>query len=187
MTGVRLMKLVEHLSTEELKARYKTSKEVKERLRWQVLWLISQQRPTREVSEIVAVDIQTVRRYVWDFNKKGPEAVTDHRKLGRGGVPPLLDAEGMEELRRALEGPPPDGGLWNGPKVAAWLGQRVGRTVSSQTGWRYLHKAGWTLQSVRPASSKANPAAQEAFKKSAPRKAGERPERRGRQGIWVPG
>jgi len=48
------------------------------------------------------------------------------------------------ELAVRLQQPPEDGGLWNGPKVAAWMQERVGRPVAAQRGWDYLRLVGYS-------------------------------------------
>ncbi|HET8634388.1 MAG TPA: winged helix-turn-helix domain-containing protein [Gemmatimonadales bacterium] len=80
-------------------------------------------------------------------------------------VPPRLDAAGMAALTEALGGSAPDGGLWSGPKVAAWMTQRLGRAVSHYRGWAVLRRAGYTRQLPRPQATTADPDAQAAFKK----------------------
>ena len=59
------------------------------------------------------------------------------RGLAESPVYLALARAGREErapvravLRERLVEPPPDGGLWTGPKVAAWLSARLDRTVS---------------------------------------------------------
>jgi len=189
--SVRMLSLEGDLSTEELEARYKSSHDVHERQKWQMLWLVSRRKTTREIADFLGVHPQTVRECVCHYNEQGEDSIADKRKLARGGPPPVLDEAGLQALNEALKAPHPDGGLWNGPKVSAWIGAWVGRTVSDYTGWKYLHKLGWSVQSPRPQSSKADPAAQEAFKKSAPANgdAGSDPAprsgRRGRVAYWT--
>jgi hypothetical protein len=70
-------------------------------------------------------------------------------------------------LRAALAEPPADGGLWTGPKVAAWMAARLGREVWPQRGWGYLKKLGHSLQVPRPRHAKAaSPEEQVAQKKT---------------------
>jgi transposase len=52
-------------------------------------------------------------------------------------------------LETALLSPPADGGLWTSPKVAAWISEVLGRPVSAVTGWKYLKRLGFTLQTPR--------------------------------------
>ena len=49
-----------------------------------------------------------------------------------------LDAAGLAELVLALSQPPPDGGVWTGCKVAAWIADKIGEAVSAKRGWAYL-------------------------------------------------
>jgi hypothetical protein len=55
---------------------------------------------------------------------------------GRGK--PLLDDIQQAQLWQVLQSPPPEGGLWNGQKVANWMSELLGYPVSRQRGWEYL-------------------------------------------------
>lgn len=80
---------------------------------------------------------------------------------------PLLNQEQQEALRQALAGPAPDGGLWNSPKVAAWIKEYTGREqVHPQRGWDYLRRLRHTPHVPRPRSEQADPAAQAAFQQT---------------------
>ena len=164
---VRRMKLEAHLSEEEFKTCYKEAKDSIEKERWHCLWLISTGMPTTEVAKLVGRHPQTVRELVWRFNQKGPDSVLDQRKLAKGGIDPVIDDEGIDDLKTALKASPLDHGIWDSSKVAQWIFERTGKTVHPVTAWRYLRKTGWTPQSPRPRSSKTDPEAQEAFKKGA--------------------
>ena len=67
----------------------------------------------------------------------------------------MLEAAGLEALSEVLEGAPPDGGLWSGRKVAAWMSARLGRPVDPKLGLTYLHRLGYRLQRPRPRHAKA--------------------------------
>ena len=55
-------------------------------------------------------------------------------------------------------------GLWSGPKVAAWISETLERPVSDVSGWKYLRRLGWTLQTPRPQhQAAATPDEQQAF------------------------
>jgi transposase len=77
----------------------------------------------------------------------------------------LLDAAQQERLRAALGGPAPDGGIWTGRQVAGWMTAVVGRPVSAQRGWEWMRRLGFTPQRPRPRETRADVAAQAAFKK----------------------
>jgi transposase len=94
---------------------------------------------------------EVARRY----NGDGPAAVGDRRRHTPGSAP-LLEAPGRQELLAAPAEPPPEGGLWSGPKVAAWIGRRLGRGVSERCGWVYLRRLGHTPKVPRPTHAQAD-------------------------------
>ena len=53
-----------------------------------------------------------------------------------------------------------------GRKVAAWIKEHTGRQVHPQRGWEYLRRLGGTLRVPRPRHAKADPAEQDALKKT---------------------
>jgi transposase len=156
------LRLAEHLSSDELQRRYRTSADPVEQRHWQVLWLLSQGRGSQEIAQITSFSVIWVRILVRRFNEGGPEAVGDHRHHNPGGAP-LLDARLLAALAAALEQPPEDGGLWSGPKAAQWMSQRLRRRVHPQRGWEALRRLGYTPQRPRPRHTGADPAAQARF------------------------
>ncbi|WP_292774473.1 MULTISPECIES: hypothetical protein [unclassified Nostoc] len=58
------------------------------------------------------------------------------RRQNNTGTEPLLDDVQLAQLWQILHSLPADAGLWNGPKVAAWMSELLGRKVSPQ---RCLH------------------------------------------------
>jgi transposase len=121
------------------------------------------------------------------YNERGPDALGDLRRRNRG-VPRVLRPELLARLRERLADPPPDGGLWTGPKVARWMAGELRLTaVAPQRGWEALKAIGWTIQTPRPRHpASATPEEQEAFKKSStrllPRSAPSIPTNRSRSG-----
>jgi transposase len=94
---------------------------------------------------------------------------------GRHGNPgakdrALLSVDQQEELREALNKPPPDGGMWNSRKVGEWIERRSGRTLANkkQRGWDYLRRLEQSPKVPRPYHASADEHEQEAFKKSSP-------------------
>jgi hypothetical protein len=77
---------------------------------------------------------------------------------------PLLDGENLERLDRALDHPPPDGGVWTGRRVAQWICGLINRLVSPRCGLTYLRRLGFTRQVPRPRHAEGDFAAQERFK-----------------------
>ena len=152
-----MLKLKDHLSSEELRQRYLSCTHRADRTRWHALWLISQGQTSCAASALVGRGDVWGSRLVHAYNKGGPEAVPTVKRQGRarGGKVPALDAAGLEALEEALQGPPPGGGLWTGVKVTRWIEQRSGKRPHETTGCKYLHKLGYTLQTPRPAHPQA--------------------------------
>jgi transposase len=162
--------LAAHLSPAELGQRYRAARSPVERSHLQIVWLLSRGRSEREVAQVTGYGRRWMAEIIRRYNGAGPDGLGDRRR-GNVGARPLLGAEGEAALRAALAAPPADGGLWTGPKVAAWMGARLGREVWPQRGWDYLRKLGHSPQVPRPRHAKAaSPEEQAGYKKSSPRR-----------------
>jgi transposase len=143
-----------HLSAAELGRRYRAARDRVERGHLQAVWLLVQGRSRGEVARVMGLSGLWVAEVVRRYNEKGPDGLGDRRR-GNAGAKPLLGAEDEAALRAALAEPPSDGGLWTGPKLAAWMATRLGRKVWPQRGWDYLRKLGHSPQVPRPRHAKA--------------------------------
>jgi transposase len=155
------------LTISELEQRYRRCRDPVERQHWQILWLLAGGMATAEVARVTSYSVRWVqeigRRY-----RAGPAAIGDRRHTNPGAAP-LLNQEQQEQLRGALAGPAPDGGIWTCRSVATWMSQTLGRPVSQQRGWEWMRRVGFTPQRPRPRETRADPVAQEAFKKGGSR------------------
>jgi transposase len=163
------MKLEEHLSVEELKNRYREAQDPVERSHYQILWLLAGGESAKGVAQITGYSARWVSEVARRYNEGGAPALGDRRHQNPGGRF-LLTEDERRELAEALEGPAPDGGLWSGPKVASWIEEKTGTKTYPQRGWVYLKRLGYSLKSPRPRHKKADEEAQEAFKKTSPRR-----------------
>lgn len=157
-----------HLPVDELERRYRRTRDPVERSHWQIVWLLARGETTTAVAGVTGYSINWVREVAKRYREGGPGALGDRRHANRGAAP-LLSAEQQAALRAALAGPALDGGLWTCRKVAAWIAARVGRPVGEQRGWEYLVRLGFSPQRPRPRETRADPAAQAAFKRGASR------------------
>ncbi|OUC11883.1 MAG: transcriptional regulator [Alkalinema sp. CACIAM 70d] len=165
----RTITLTNHLSCEELKARYHSSSDSVESRRWHLLWLVSQQWYLLDAAAAVGVSYSYARKVVYAYNQQGVEAIANRRGGRQMSSRALLSAAQQAELDQALQAPPADGGLWSGPKVAQWIAQKTGRAqVHPQRGWDYLKRLNYSGQRPRPRHAKADEEAQTAFKKTCP-------------------
>jgi transposase len=160
----RRLRLPPHLTLTELEQRYRRAGDPVARTQWQILWLLSSGTPTGEVARVTGYSINWVREIARRYREEGPAGIGDRRHTNPG-APPLLNREQQAQLRRALGGPSPDGGIWSCRSVATWMSQTVGRPVSVQRGWEWMRRLGFTPQRPRRRDTRADPIAQEAFKK----------------------
>lgn len=155
-----------HLLVGEVEHRFRTCRDARVKSRWQAIWLRMQGRTTAEVAAIISCKPDWVRRLVRRWNMGGPDSLKDGRESN--GREPLLSVTQQNALLEALMEPCPDGGLWNGKKVAQWISTQIGRPVPPKRGWIYLRDLGFTSQTPRPRHREADKVAQEQFKKNCP-------------------
>ena len=154
------------LTAAELHDRYRSASDAVERTHWHILWLIKEGHPPDEVALMLGYTARWIRTIVGRYNRAGEQAILDHRRA-LPGARPLLSLEQQKELDQALERPPADGGLWSGPKVAAWMTERLGRPVDKRRGWDYLQRLDRSTRVPRPQHEQSDQATQQAFKKTA--------------------
>ena len=163
----RTIRLMDHLDSEELKARYQSSRDPVESRRWHLLRLVSQRWYLLDAAELVGVSYSYARQVVRTYNQDGVEAITNRRRGRQMTSRALLNTQQQAELDQILQSPPEDGGLWSGPKVAQWIAQKTGRAyVHPQRGWDYLQRLNYSGQRPRPRHANAEADAQTAFKKT---------------------
>ena len=161
---MRRLTIPPHLDLVELEQRYRRATDAVARSQWQMVWLLAGGTPTAEVARVTGYSVNWVREIARRYREEGPDGVGD-RRHGNPGAAPLLDAAQQQALREALAGPAPEGAVWSGPRVAAWMSAAVGRPVRPQRGWEWLRRLGFTPQHPRPRETRADPERQEAFKK----------------------
>jgi transposase len=157
--------LATHLTSEELERRYRAEKDAIARSHWQILWLLSSGKRTGEIATVTGYSVPWIRSIAHRYNEQGPETVGDKRHQNPGSGR-LLNDEQEAELIRELEAARAAGQSWNGPQVAAWMSQKLGRPIYKARGWETLRRLGYTSQTPRPRHAKADPEVQAQFKKT---------------------
>ena len=165
------LSLESHFSETELKARYLRCSDAVAKTHWQVIWLLSRsdKRYSAEaVGDLVGFSADWVRKLIRRYNAQGAVGLGDHRQ--QNGAILRLSSADQTALKESLGSRPSDGGLWSGPKVARWIWQRCGFSVSDVTGWHYLNRLGLSLQTPRRRHDQAaSPDEQASFKKTSGR------------------
>jgi transposase len=144
--------IVLHLSPEPISQAYRACRSGVETTHGQLLWLLTRPEPPLAPAQAAAqVGLTAVwaRALLKRWNAAGPAGLADRRVAANGGQSKLATDQRID-LWAALQHSPPDGGLWTGPKVAAFVRDRWGVRVCKQTGWEWLHGLGFSLQVPRP-------------------------------------
>jgi transposase len=157
-----------HLDVDELERHYRRAKDPVARSHWHIIWLLAQGLASAQVAVVTGYTVNWIRTLARRYNQLGPAGLEDRRHRNPGATG-LLSAAQRAALAAALAQPPPDGGVWTGPKAAAWMAAKLGRRVHPQRGWETLRRLGWTSKVPRPRHAKADPTAQMAFKKTSRR------------------
>jgi transposase len=159
--------VADHLSVSALEQQYRSCTDVIAARHVQAIWLLAKGHHIAEVSATVAYARRWVERLLARYNAEGPQALGDLRRRN-GTSPSILKPALLDKLKARLREPPPDGGLWTSPKVAAWMASELELTrVAPQRGWEALKAIGWSVQKPRPRHpASATPEQREAFKKS---------------------
>jgi len=137
----KALKVKSYLNFEELELRYRKARDSAERSQWQIVWLLSKGKTTKEISETTGFGLTWIRTVVHRYNEDGPTAIGD-RRHNNAGAEPLLSKEIQEQLRSALQSYAPNGGQWTCRQVADWIEDKTGRNVYTQLGWDYLKRLG---------------------------------------------
>src|SRR5919199_4697360 len=152
-----MARIVEHLSVAELEARYRAARDATEARHHQAIWLLAQGRTVLEVSEVLAFVPRWVTQLAARYNAFGPGALGDRRRRN-GKAASLLTPDLLAALAERVTAPPEDGGLWSGPKVAAWMAAHLGLAkVHPQRGWEALRRIGWSVSKRRGRGMRARP------------------------------
>ena len=101
---------------------------------WHLVWLqlrADEPRTPAQSTAVVGVSVITARAVPHRCNGAGPAGLTDRRAGNRRR--PRLTNDQRAALFTALIEAAPDGGLWTGPKVVAYVRHGWGVAVRSQT------------------------------------------------------
>ena len=154
-----------HLDISELEQLYRQSRDGVESRQYQIIWLLAQGKKTEEVEEITGYSRTWIYALVKRYNEFGVSGMGDRRHKNRGAKTVIDDIQ-QAQLWQALQSNAPDGGLWNGRKVADWLSEITGKNISRYRGWEILRQMTFRLRVPRPSHTESDYFEQEAWKKN---------------------
>lgn len=159
------------LTASELRAAAARSRDARAARRMLAIALALEGVDRRTAAQTCGMDRQTLRDWVHRYNAEGLAGLSNHRGAPR---PRRLDPRQVAELVSWLEaGPDPavDGVVrWRRRDLRARIAARFGVELHERTVGKYLAALGYRRLSVRPHHPKADPEAQEAFKKTSARR-----------------
>ena len=157
--------IAENSNISELEQLYKHAKNGIESRQYQIIWLLTQGKKTEEVEELTGYSRTWIYALVKRYNELGISGIGDRRSQNQGTKPLIEDIE-QARLWQVLQENAPDGGLWNGRKVADWLTSVTGRQISRQRGWEILRQMTFRLRVPRPSHTESDSFEQEVWKKN---------------------
>lgn len=119
-----------------------------------------------EVADVMCYGPRTIARWVHNFSTKGIEGLRDKAK---GHLPAKLDVSAKAQVEHWIRSGKNKQGLavhWTLKKLRLEIKHQLGITIGTTALWNHLRQQQLVLKRPRPQHVKANPIAQEAFKKN---------------------
>ena len=145
--------IILHLPPADIFRRYRACRRGVEKTHWHLLWLLTRPEPPLAPAQAAAAGRPDGRLGPRDpeaLECRGPDGLAD-RRAGACGGRSKLTTDQQIDLWAALQHPPPDGGLWTGPKVARYVRDRWG-IRRKPTGWGWMRGPGFSEGSCTESS-----------------------------------
>ena len=159
------------LTARELRAASAKARDAKAARRMLAIALVLEGKDRKTAAETCGMDRQTLRDWVHRYNAEGLAGLKNRRGPGR---PCQLSAEQKAELAALVEkGPDPekDGIVrWRCVDLKWRIEEMFGIRLPERTVGKQLKALGYVRLSVRPQHPKSDPQAQQAFKKTSPKR-----------------
>lgn len=159
------MHVIEHHSLKELQSLTKKQRTASLHLKLRAIILARRGWTAPQIAEALGKGRRSVQRWIAAYNEDGLDGLQDRR----GGNHRLLTPMQEEQLKSHLDAlaEDPHDGIRHAADLQPWLEQQFHVTYSLSGLYALLHRLGYSWLMPRPRHPKADPAAQEAFKKSA--------------------
>jgi transposase len=165
----RVTRAAAHLSIEEVQSRLKTDQRSWCRQRWLIIYnALVEPRKAEEIARHCGVSKATVHAVISTYNRLGVAAVETAGKGGRRNE--YLTLEEEEQFLAPYFAQAEAGEITTTAEIWKAFESRVGHHVDDSTIYRLLNRHGWRKLMPRPRHPKADPHAQEQFKKTLQRR-----------------
>lgn len=159
------MHVMDHHSLEELERRARREKNAKVRIRLQALILAKRGWTAPQIAPELSSSRRRVQAWIARYNADALPGLAPRKQSGQ---PPHLPRESEQAFRERIEqGPRPQDGVCTlrGRDMRRILKDEFGALYSLNGVYALLHRLNYSCLMPRPQHEKADPAAQEAFKK----------------------
>ncbi len=150
-----------------IRAEIHSTDETRLQHRLHCILLICDGKTSAEVVALFGDSLRTIQYWIKRYNEAGMEGLRDPIRMGR--VPRLLP-EDKEILAQDLRSSPRELGytqnLWDGKLLSHHLKQKFNIELKIRQCQNMFHHLGFRRRKPRPVIAKANPEAQEAYKKT---------------------
>jgi transposase len=152
-------------TAEALREQYRKEQDGEVRTRLHGMWLLCSGRPLAEVAQTIGVHSRTVQRWVGWYRHGGLTEVRTRRGGGHG-QPSFL----TEEQEAAVAAQAAQGAFRTAAEARQWVAEQFGVHYRPAGIYGLLYRVECRPKVPRPVHSKADPQAQEAWKKGAARR-----------------
>ena len=149
-------------TAEALRRAYRDEADGEVRTRLHGLWLVRRGQRLAEVAPVVGVHPRTVQRWVRWYREGGLAAVRTRKRGGRGQAPWLSPEQQAAVLEQAATG-----AFHTAAEARQWIREQFQVSYRPKGIYRLLGRLGCRPKVPRPIHEKADPAAQESWKKGA--------------------
>lgn len=162
------MYVAEHHSIDQLRELIRVERRAKIARRLQAVLLAKQGLTAPQIGKLVPMSRRVIQSWVYRYNGLGREGLCDRY---RGGNKNKLDQHQQQQLKTHIDkaADDPHDGIRRGQDVRQWLKEQFGVCYSLSGIYDVLHRLGYRPLMPRPRHYKADPQAQEAFKKTSAR------------------
>lgn len=160
------MHVVEHEPLDAFRASMRRQKRVREHRRFHAVLLAREGKTAPQIAAALGCARRPVQKWVSRYNRCGPAGLLEATHPGR---PPRLPADQGQRLRERIDaGPRPDDGTcaFHGQDLRRILEREFGVLLKLSAVYQLLHRLGYSRLCPRPRHPDADPAAQDAFKKT---------------------
>jgi transposase len=167
--GHRITRAASHLSVDEVKERMNTDTRPWVREHWWIIYnALVAPRKAEEIALHTGVSATTVHRVISSYNRLGPTALETPGKGGRRHE--YLSVPEEKAFLAPFFAQAQSGEIATVAQIQRAFEATIGHEVDDSTIYRLLARHGWRKLMPRPRHPKADPQAQEHFKKTLQRK-----------------